>query len=310
MRTREQRLLNAVQRPEAYEEVLVESADAPITLSVWEGNPGSPCIVFLPGTMTHPLFYEELLDGLSRAGYNVVGVHLQGHSKSPRVDRLFVFEDLVQNGLDAVSYAIERFGDEILVLGSSQGGLLAMALAGRDERIRAVFAHNVLDPSMPESLRVTRFPRWLRSLYRVIPKAMNGAARALPRLPLPLSFYLDDHRVFGAAWTREQFYSDPLGRISYPLYFLASLFSANMGFLTSGAIRCPVVVIAATGDTLFPFDYMRLVYKRIGAPRKEMLVFDLDRHLIFNECVEEVLPPLIGKLREYASVDAERKESL
>ncbi len=128
MRTREQRLLNAVQRPEVYEEVLVESAGALMTLSVWKGSPGFPCVVFLPGTMTHPLFYEEFLDGLSRAGFNGVGVHLQGHGKSPRTNRLFAFEDLVRNGLDAISYAVERFGDEVLVLGSSQGGLLAMAL--------------------------------------------------------------------------------------------------------------------------------------------------------------------------------------
>jgi hypothetical protein len=32
------------------------------------------------------------------------------------------------------------------------------------------------------------------------------------------------------------------------------------------------------------------------ASHKEMLVFDLDRHLIFNECVEQVLPPLVDKL--------------
>ena len=102
MRTREQRLLNAVQRPDVYEEVLIESRGVPIALSIWRGNPGAPCIVFLPGTMVHPLFYEELLDGLSRASFNVVGVHFQGHGKSPRVDQLYSFNTLVQNGRDAI----------------------------------------------------------------------------------------------------------------------------------------------------------------------------------------------------------------
>jgi len=41
-----------------------------------------------------------------------------------------------------------------------------------------------------------------------------------------------------------------------------------------------------------------------------MLVSDLDRHPIFNECVEEVVPPLIGKLDEYAASDADSKVSL
>jgi hypothetical protein len=62
-----------------------------------------------------------------------------------------------------------------------------------------------------------------------------------------------------------------------------------------------VVVIASTGDRLFPFDYVRRVYGRIVALCKEMLVFGLDRHLIFNECVEEVLPSVVAKLREYCA---------
>ena len=250
--------------------------------------------------MTHPLFYEEFLDGLSRARFNVVGVHLQGHGKSPRTSRLFALEDLIQNGLDTVNYAIERFGTGIFVIGSSQGGILAMALAGKDERIKAVFAHNVLDPSMPESIRITRFPSWLQPYYKTIVGGMKAATRVVPQLPIPIGLYLDDRRIFGEEWTREQYYTDPLGLKSYPLYFLASPFSADMSFLDDGSIRCPAVVIASRGDKLFPLDYVRRIYGRIVAPHKEMLVFDLDRHLIFNECVEEVLPSVAAKLEEYA----------
>jgi pimeloyl-ACP methyl ester carboxylesterase len=154
---------------------------------------------------------------------------------------------------------------------------------------------------MPESIRVTRFPSWLQPHHKTVVGGMEAAARVLPRLRLHVGFYLDDRRIFGEGWTREQFYSDPLSLTSYPLYFLASLFASDTSFLTSGQIRCPVVVIASTGDRLFPFDYVRRVYGRIVAPRKEMLVFGLDRHLIFNECVEEVLPGVVAKLREYCA---------
>jgi hypothetical protein len=40
-----------------------------------------------------------------------------------------------------------------------------------------------------------------------------------------------------------------------------------------------------------------------------MLMFELDRHLIFNECVKEILPPLVDKLKEYSSLNAERKRN-
>jgi alpha-beta hydrolase superfamily lysophospholipase len=103
MRTATDRLLNAVQRPDAYREVVIGSAGAPIALSVWNGWPGRPAVVFLPGTMTHPLFYEEFLDALDRAGITAVGVHPQGHGKSPRVRRPLTFPTLVTNARDAVA---------------------------------------------------------------------------------------------------------------------------------------------------------------------------------------------------------------
>jgi len=37
----------------------------------------------------------------------------------------------IHDGLEAVAYTAERFGDKILVLGSSQGGILAVAPAWR-----------------------------------------------------------------------------------------------------------------------------------------------------------------------------------
>ena len=75
-------MLNEVQRPGAYRDDLI-GAPGTVALSVWEPDPGAPTVVFLPGTMTHPSFYEEFLDALSRAGLGVVGLHPAGHGKSP-----------------------------------------------------------------------------------------------------------------------------------------------------------------------------------------------------------------------------------
>jgi esterase/lipase len=74
-----------------------------------------------------------------------------------------------------------------------------------------------------------------------------------------------------------------------------------MSFLTSGEIGCPIVILASTGDKLFPFGYVQRLYELIVALDKEMLVFELDCHLIFNESVEEVLPSVGAKLEEYST---------
>ena len=39
--------------------------------------------------------------------------------------------------------------------------------------------------------------------------------------------------------------------------------------------------------------YTRRVFDRIVAPAKELLMFDVDRHLLFNECIELATDPLV-----------------
>lgn len=298
MRNAHQRLLNAVQRPEAYAEHVLESAGAPIVLSVWPGKSDQPVAVFLAGTMTHPLFYEEFLDRLNRAGLTVIGLHGQGHGKSPRVRRPLTFGTLIDNARDTVSWTSTRFPDRPLaVVGSSQGGVLAMALAAVDHRLDAVFAHNILDPTLSTTVQITRFPRWLARAHPVVVAGLRCAARLAPSAPVPFDAYLDIRRVCRDEVNVQYFYTDPLGRRSYPLQFMASLFAADLTGMRDGSITCPVTVIAGRGDPLFPLAYTRTVFDRIVAPHKELLVLDTDVHLLFIEDLDTVMPPLLERLQ-------------
>jgi alpha-beta hydrolase superfamily lysophospholipase len=294
MRDRDQRLRNEVEHPERYEEVTISSSGVPIVLSVWHGQSGGPVVVFLPGTMTHPLFYEEFCDGLAAQGINVVGVHFEGHGKSPRVGRLLRLESLVTNALDATSWARARFGRSPVVVGSSQGGVLAMIVATRDRELAGVVAHNILDPELPDSITVSRFPTFLQGAYHRAMRSLRVLATLLPRLPIRFSVYLDMTRVCREPWTAEQFLMDPLSLRTYPLAFLADLLTADLSGVRDGTIACPIVVVAGRGDPLFSLDYTQKVFARIAAPAKELVVFDTDHHLLFNEC----LPLVLGRIAE------------
>lgn len=297
MRDKDQRLRNEVEHPERYEEVTITSAGVPIVLSVWHGQPGGPTAVFLPGTMTHPLFYEEFCDTLAAQGINVVGVHLEGHGKSPRVGRVLRLESLVGNALDATAWARERFGRCPVVVGSSQGGVLAVIVATRDHELAGVVAHNILDPELPASITVSRFPAFLQGVYRPFVVGLRVLAMFLPRLPIRFSVYLDLDRVCREPWTAEQFLMDPLSLHAYPLAFLTDLFTADMSAVRDGAIACPIVVVAGRGDPLFSFAYTQQVFARIAAPAKELVVFDTDHHLLFNECLPLVRGPIAELVR-------------
>lgn len=301
MRDRSAWLLNNVSRPECYEEAIIESNSAPVALSVWKSNREDPCVVFFPGTMTHPLFYEEFLDLIALQGFNVMGVHPVGHGKSPRVKKIYSFDEMLKNGSDAISFAIERFNDNVVLMGSSQGGILAIALAGLDQRIKAVYPHNILIPELSDSVRVTRFPAWFRNrfIFKSFVALIRVGAKLFPGLQIPLAFYLEEKRISESRKIFKKFYSDPIGLTSYPLYFLSSLFNADLRRVYDGSIKCPVVVIADRGDPLFPFDYTMKVFDMIRAPRKEMLVFNENRHLIMNESPEKIIDDVVKKLREY-----------
>ncbi|WP_201778752.1 alpha/beta hydrolase [Paenibacillus durus] len=275
----------------------IQSNSVPIVLSIWKSNELDPCIIFIPGTATHPLFYEKFLGLLSLHGFNVIGVHPVCHGKSPRVKELFTFDEMIQNGRDAITYATQRFNEQIYLMGSSQGGILTIALAGLDHRIRAAFPHNILIPSLPDSVDVTRFPRVMKYFYKPFIGGMKLGCKLFPRLKIPVGFYLDLERVTSNDQILDQLRLDPIGFMSYPLYFLTSLFSADLKQIQDGSIKCPVYVMASKGDPLFPFDYTRKVFQLIQAPYKELMVFEENCHLLLNESGDQTMNLIIMKVK-------------
>jgi pimeloyl-ACP methyl ester carboxylesterase len=177
-----------------------------------------------------------------------------------------------------------------------------MTVATRSRQVALVAAHNVLDPALPDSLTVSRLPGWLVGAYRPLLAILRLAARLAPGLPVPFWAYLDLDRVCGQLETRRRFLTDPQGLRCYPLGFLAELVTADLSGMRDGRIGCPVLVVAATGDPLFSLGYTRRVFDRIVAPAKELLVFEVDRHLLFNECVELVTGPLVDRIRRLVAM--------
>ena len=157
-------------------------------------------------------------------------------------------------------------------------------------------------PALPESQTITRLPGWLVGAYRPLLTLLRLAGRLAPGLPVPFWAYLDLDRVCGQPETRRRFLTDPLGLRAYPLGFLAELCTADLSGMRDGSIGCPVLVVAATGDPLFSFDYTRRVFDRIVAPTKDLLVFEVDRHLLFNECAELVTDPLVDRIRRLVAM--------
>ena len=286
-----------------YFEAEIDSCGIPIVLSNYPSSPDKPCVLFLPGTMVHPLFYDEFLARIAGSGFNVAGLHFISHGKSPRIKGDFTFGDMVQNVKDAISYCEANYSGDIILMGSSQGSIAAMAAAGNEKRIKALFVHDMILPELPETMSILNIPAWFRPFFKIIPFMMRIAARLFPTYQVALESYLDPDRVTLSSQIVEKYLNDPFTLKSYPLSFLASLFSVELKAATDGSLACPVVVIAAKDDPLFTYEYMKKVFAKIAAPKKEMLLFDLPYHILFVEAVDEVAGPIVEKLNSYSMKD-------
>ena len=82
---------------------------------------------------------------------------------------------------DAVDWAATHLDGPVVLLGSSQGGVLAMTVAAHHRRLALVAAHNVLDPALPESLPVDAVPdvqvKGFDKAVRVFAVRQDGAMR-------------------------------------------------------------------------------------------------------------------------------------
>ena len=262
-----------------YEEVSFPSCGVPMTLSVWKAEKGAPSLVFYPGTMASPLLYDEALHRLRAYGFNVLGIHHLSHGKSPKIKKTFTFQDLLQNGKDAVSYALERFASRVVLAGHSQGGILCLAHAGQDERLSAAFPYCFLLPDQPQAIDVTRLKTFAPQRERLL-KILVRAAACVPRFPVMIPMYLDLKRIFAGNYGFSMKNKLRCTRLSYPLAYMASLFSAKLDYLTQpGNIRCPVLGMVAEDDALFAPQLMQETLRHIQAPHKELILMPGGGHL-------------------------------
>ncbi len=303
MRTWTQRVLGQVSRPERYAETLIESQGVPIVLSLWRSGTAGEAerrgtVVFVPGTMMHPLFYADALEAVSDAGWHVVGVHPQGHGKSPRVARTLRWATVVANAVDAARATRAHVQGPVLLMGSSQGALVAL-LAAADVGptvTDGVLVHNLFDPARPESVEVTRYPPQAARFHHAVRSALGFAGKLLPGVPVPISAYLRPSQVFGDPASQQWFEEDPLALHSYPLRFVADMVNADTRALRDGSLRVPVTVLATRHDPLFPLAGIEAAYAELRAPRKELVVLDSHRHLIYQEEVEIAVAATLSAL--------------
>ncbi|MBD5608219.1 MAG: alpha/beta hydrolase [Desulfovibrio sp.] len=239
-------------------------------LEVWPTEDGDP-ILFYPGTMLAPGHYAVMLRALAEAGFTVASPHFAGHGLARR-NRLDTFRSMLDECLEAAAYLRDLYG-KVAVAGHSQGGILALAQAGESPDLSASFSICAAFPHREEAIDLTRFAPLRARRERLLGTIVKLAAR-FPSLPIPLPFYLPLGKLLEGKREPVAMGRDE-GRISYPLKFLASLFSAKL----SEDLLCPYYLLSAINDGLFTRKLTETVFDAIKAPIKELIWLPDGGHL-------------------------------
>lgn len=239
-------------------------------LEVWPTEDGDP-VLFYPGTMLAPGHYAIMLEALRSAGFTVASPHFAGHGLAKR-NRIDTFRTMLDEGREAEAFLLREYG-RLAVCGHSQGGILTLAHAGESAELAAAFSICAAFPHRDEAIELTRFAP-LRARREQALGAIVALAKRFPSLPVPLPFYLPlrkllEGKLEPVVMGREE------GRISYPLKFLASLFSARL----SEDLLCPYFLFSALNDGLFVRKLTEAVFNAVKAPRKELIWLSDGGHL-------------------------------
>ena len=285
---------------DTWREERISFAGNELALYHFESEPGDPTMVFVPGTSVYALLYIEYMYKLSRQGFNVVGFDPRGHGMSTGRRGVYTLGELVDDALAVIDHAIETYGDNVAVSGSSQGGMVAFYCAAAEPRLKAAVCHNIIAPDEPDNERMTRWPGFYANLLRLskLPFVQPMLDTPLGKLMPPVSAYLDlEAEPCRLLPDLPRFFKeDPIIVNAVSLSALASLGATPLAVPVED-IKTPIMVLHAGEDNIFPEDYVRRLYTRLNCD-KEFLYLEGKPHLVMIDYVDEILPPIAGWLKK------------
>lgn len=254
----------------------------------------APTVVFLPGTALYAMCYAEFLFKLSQRGYNVIGFDPRGHGRSEGARGDYSIEELMRDTQNVISYAYHRYGDNVSLMGSSQGGIVAFYLAAKDTRLKGVVCQNFADLTSPESGSLTRFPRISKYLRPLISRFGNIA----PDTPIPINIYLDLEGIHVKYFENAQKFMnlDPLALHTISFRALQSLATTALPKPIE-EIDIPVMVFQGTADSIFSVDFTQKLYDRLTC-KKRFELFEGLNHAIMTEDTDIIMDPIVNWLEE------------
>lgn len=281
----------------SFESDWVKSDNIKLHLDVLTADKNAPTVVVMPGTAIYALCHAELMYKIYEHGYNVVGFDPRGHGQSKGLRGDYSVQELMTDAGNVISYAIKRFNKKVTLFGSSQGGIIALYMAAKDERLDSVICHTFADLSDGSAVRLTRHPR----LFKYLKNIAAPAGKLIPKAHVPVTAYIDIKSIpvthYGNLLNFIE--QDPLALKYITLRALQSLDGVKPA-KPFEQITTPVFMFQGDADSIFPVSYTEKIFNRLTC-KKKIKIFKGRPHSIVTENVDEILPGIISWLEDIYS---------
>jgi alpha-beta hydrolase superfamily lysophospholipase len=275
----------------------ISSQDLKIHLDIYDKEGLSDkTIIFIHGTSVYSRFYAEFCYNLLQKGYRVVAPDMIGHGLSEGKRGHFTMDMFAKTMYDVNSYVRERYGEKIIVMGSSLGGITTLYSVAYDSRFKGAICHNAAIFNEGAYKEIIKIDEQLKDLIEQIP---DMAIKA-PKTGISVYTYLDFYKLAKIdEMTKRIDYllKDKLLSDKYTTTAIYTQMSAPLDTPIE-EIEAPVMFINGDEDYLFSVEYMTKLYNRLTCENKSLVILEGVSHLIFQENIELVLEKILPWIKK------------
>ncbi len=245
-------------------------------------------VIFIHGTSVYSRFYAEFCYALYKKGYRVLAPDLIGHGRSEGRRGHFTMKEFTVELYDVVSYVIEKYGKNIVAMGSSLGGITTLYAVANDPRIKAGICHNAAIFNEGAHKKIVR----VKGIYRILKPLVPFFARILPTLRISVWVYLNAYKLVQEKKWLEKIDVLLADKLLADKYTLKSILTQMRAPLARPAetIETPIMILNGSDDVLFSVEYQKEILDRLQNSRnKKLEIIPNSAHLILQEHREESL---------------------
>ncbi len=288
--------------PEEIKKVIKEdyitSQGLKIHLDIYEDDQSSDrTVIFIPGTAMYSRFYAEFCYNLFKKRFRVVVMDMPGHGLSGGKRGHFTMKIFTKTTYDVNSYVLEKYGDKVVIMGSSLGGITTLYSAANDDnRLKGAICHNAALFDEKAYKKIIPIKGILRILLPMVPIASG----IVPKMRFSVWLYLDPRKLA----KKEEL----LNKIDYIMnddlitdkYTAKAIRAQQKDAMAKKIeeIKTPVMIIDGDEDILFSVEYMTELYERLTCENKSLEIIKNASHLIFQENIDEVLERIVPWLEK------------